>query len=263
MHILIYSYIMKSMSFQVQLPIAYHGRASSIVVFGTDIMRPSVIGIRIVAAGFYSLMWGQAKEKNKLVVRMEEDLVVGDEPVLLYQNNPLLSSLDESKCSSFPLHTMEEHHLLLYLVLILLGQDASKRTSTMDTCYFTQVVYNANILSKLVNEKKTKRNWLDYYQLKFDRSNQSERPLMKISKEREKIIANSKYVMPAAFVSFKSRWGAAVFRRLIIAMAFFFLTFFFMIPIAFVQSLANIDGIVKAAPFIEFVNADCKSSCIK
>ncbi|PWA77600.1 ERD (early-responsive to dehydration stress) family protein [Artemisia annua] len=188
-----------------------------------------------------------------------------------------------------------------------------------------QVVYNANILSKLVNEKKTKRNWLDYYQLKYDRSNKSKRPLMKtgylglfgksvdaidfyqseiekllkeISKEREKIITSSKYVMPAAFVSFKSRWGAAVcaqteqsrnptvwltewapeprdvywdnlaipfvsltVRRLIIAVAFFFLTFFFMIPIAFVQSLANIDGIVKAAPFmrgimeVEFVKS--------
>ncbi|GKE51879.1 calcium permeable stress-gated cation channel 1, partial [Tanacetum coccineum] len=187
----------------VQLPIAYHGRASSIVVFGTDIMRPRSI-------------------------------------------NP----------------------------------------ETYDTINLL-VVYNANILSKLVNEKKTKRNWLDYYQLKFDRSNQSERPLMKISKEREKIITNSKYVMPAAFVSFKSRWGAAVcaqseqsrnstiwltewaseprdvywtnlaipffsltVRRLIIVMAFFFLTFFFMIPIAFVQSLANIDGIVKAALFM-------------
>ena len=99
---------------------------------------------------------------------------------------------------------------------------------------------------------------------------------------------NSKYIVPAAFVSFRSRWGAAVcaqtqqsrnptiwltewapeprdvywdnmaipyvsltIRRLIIAVAFFFLTFFFMIPIAFVQSLANIEGIEKAAPFLK------------
>ncbi|GJY82389.1 RNA-directed DNA polymerase, eukaryota, reverse transcriptase zinc-binding domain protein [Tanacetum coccineum] len=33
----------------------------------------------------------------------------------------------------FPFHTMEEHHLLLYLALILLGQDASKRTFI--SCY--------------------------------------------------------------------------------------------------------------------------------
>ena len=96
--------------------------------------------------------------------------------------------------------------------------------------------------------------------------------------------------MPAAFVSFKTRWGAAVcaqtqqsknptiwltewapepcdvywpnlaipyvsltVRRLIVAVAFFFLTFFFMIPIAFVQSLATIEGIEKAAPFLKSV----------
>uniref|UniRef100_A0A7N0TF97 Uncharacterized protein n=1 Tax=Kalanchoe fedtschenkoi TaxID=63787 RepID=A0A7N0TF97_KALFE len=93
--------------------------------------------------------------------------------------------------------------------------------------------------------------------------------------------------MPAAFVSFKTRWGAAVcsqtqqsrnptvwltewapeprdvywdnlaipyvslsIRRLLIAVAFFFLTIFFMIPITFVQSLANIEQIEKAAPFL-------------
>ena len=94
--------------------------------------------------------------------------------------------------------------------------------------------------------------------------------------------------MPAAFVSFKTRWGAAVcaqtqqsrnptiwltewapeprdvywenlaipfvfltIRRLIVVVAFFFLTFFFMIPITFVQSLANIEGIEKALPFLK------------
>jgi hypothetical protein len=97
-----------------------------------------------------------------------------------------------------------------------------------------------------------------------------------------------KSVVPAAFVSFRSRWGAAVcaqtqqtsnptvwltewapeprdvywdnlsipfvylkIRRLIIAVAFFFLNFFYVLPIAFVQSLANIEGIEKAAPFLK------------
>lgn len=96
--------------------------------------------------------------------------------------------------------------------------------------------------------------------------------------------------MPAAFVSFKTRWAAAVcaqtqqtrnptlwltewaaeprdvywpnlavpyvqlsVKRLIVAVAFFFLTFFFMIPIAMVQSLANIEGIEKAAPFLKVI----------
>lgn len=94
--------------------------------------------------------------------------------------------------------------------------------------------------------------------------------------------------MPAAFVSFRTRWGAAVcaqtqqtrnptqwltdwapeprdvywqnlaipfvyltIRRLIVIVALFFLTFFYVIPIAFVQSLANIEGIEKAAPFLK------------
>ncbi|KAJ4842760.1 Calcium permeable stress-gated cation channel 1 [Turnera subulata] len=177
-----------------------------------------------------------------------------------------------------------------------------------------QVVCNANKLASLVKKKKKMQNWLDYYQLKFSR-NQSQRPTMKtgflgcwgekvdaidhhiaeidklskeIKTERELVLKDPKSIMPAAFVSFKTRWGAAVcaqtqqssnptlwltdwapeprdvywqnlaipyvsltVRKLIIAVAFFFLTFFFMIPIAFVQSLASIEGIEKAAPFLK------------
>ncbi|KAG5252042.1 CSC1 protein [Salix suchowensis] len=177
-----------------------------------------------------------------------------------------------------------------------------------------QVVYNANQLSNLVNEKKKMKNWLDYYQIKYSR-NKSRKPSLKtgflgllgtrvdavdhytseierlsrkISLERDDIVNNPKSIMPAAFVSFKTRWGAAVcaqtqqsrnptmwltewapeprdiywdnlaipfvsltLRRLVIAVAFFFLTFFFMVPIAFVQSLANIEGIEKAFPFLK------------
>ncbi|KAM2204753.1 hypothetical protein COP2_024734 [Malus domestica] len=177
-----------------------------------------------------------------------------------------------------------------------------------------QVVYNASKLSELVNEKKKIQNWLDYYQLKFSR-NSSKRPSKRtgflglwgkrvdaidfytseierlskeISLERDKITSSPKSIMPAAFVSFRTRWGAAVcaqaqqsrnptiwltewapeprdvywdnlaipyvtltIRRLVVAVAFFFLTFFFMIPIAFVQSLANIEGIEKAVPFLK------------
>lgn len=112
--------------------------------------------------------------------------------------------------------------------------------------------------------------------------------LLQIALERDKVTNDPKSIMPAAFVSFKTRWGAAVcaqtqqtrnptlwltewapeprdvywpnlaipyvsltVRRLIIAVAFFFLTFFFMIPIAFVQTLASLDGIQKAAPWLE------------
>ncbi|KAL3627421.1 Calcium permeable stress-gated cation channel 1 [Castilleja foliolosa] len=176
-----------------------------------------------------------------------------------------------------------------------------------------QVVINANKLAKLVKERKKKQNWLDYYQLKYSR-NQALRPMTKtgflglcgdkvdaidyqtgeverlsreIDEERERVKTDPKCIMPAAFVSFRTRWGAAVcaqttqsrnptlwltewateprdvywdnlaipyvsltIRRLIISVAFFFLTFFFIIPITAVQSLANIEGIEKRAQFL-------------
>ena len=108
------------------------------------------------------------------------------------------------------------------------------------------------------------------------------------AEERKKVMKDPNSVVPAAFVSFRSRWGAAVcaqtqqtsnptvwltewapeprdvywnnlsipfvsltVRRLIIAVAFFFLNFFYVIPIAFVQSLANLEGIEKALPFLK------------
>ncbi|KAL6567529.1 Calcium permeable stress-gated cation channel 1 [Orobanche gracilis] len=179
---------------------------------------------------------------------------------------------------------------------------------------FHVVVINANKLAKLVKVKKKNENWLDYYRLKYSR-NQSQRPMTKtgflglygvkvdaidyqtaeierlskdIAEEQERVKTDPKCIMPAAFVSFKTRWAAAVcaqtqqsrnptlwltewaseprdiywdnlaipyvsltIRRLIVAVAFFFLTFFFMIPITAVQSLANIEGIEKRAPFLK------------
>ncbi|MBA0704715.1 hypothetical protein Golax_016955 [Gossypium laxum] len=134
---------------------------------------------------------------------------------------------------------------------------------------------------------------VDFYTAKNERlsrdvSDISFYSLYFISLEREKITSNPKSIMAAAFVSFKTRWGAAVcaqtqqcrnptiwltewapeprdvywenlsipfvfltIRRLIVAVAFFFLTFFFVIPIAIVQSLANIESIEKALPFLK------------
>lgn len=111
---------------------------------------------------------------------------------------------------------------------------------------------------------------------------------MQEAAEREKVISDPKATIPAAFVSFKTRWAAAVcaqtqqsknptiwltgwapeprdvywdnlaipyfeltIRRLLMAVALFFLTFFFIIPIALVQSLASITGIEKALPFLK------------
>lgn len=113
---------------------------------------------------------------------------------------------------------------------------------------------------------------------------------LQINLEKEKITSSDKSVLPTAFVSFKTRWAAAVcaqtqqtrnptlwltewapeprdvywnnlaipyvslsIRRLIVAVAFFFLTFFFMIPIACVQSLANLGNIEKTVPFLKSI----------
>ncbi|KAJ4829129.1 hypothetical protein Tsubulata_011814 [Turnera subulata] len=190
-----------------------------------------------------------------------------------------------------------------------------------------QVVYNANKLANLVAKKKSLQNWLTYYQNKYER-NPSVKPTTKtgfmglvgrtvdaidyyngeISKlneqeaaERRRVLSDPKSVIPAAFVSFRSRWGAAVcartqqarnptiwlterapeprdvywenlaipyveltIRRLLMAVALFFLTFFFIIPIAFVQSLANIESIEKVFPFLKpIIQRETVSSLIQ
>ncbi|XP_057460956.1 CSC1-like protein At4g02900 [Actinidia eriantha] len=177
-----------------------------------------------------------------------------------------------------------------------------------------QIVYNANKLAKLVEKKKHLQNWLVYYQNKYEKkptkkpttktgfwglwgntvdaidyyTNEIEKCSKEEAAEREKAISDPNAIVPAAFVSFKSRWGAAVcaqtqqssdptiwltewaseprdvywnnlaipyvklsVRRMLMAVGLFFLTFFGMIPIAFVQSLANIEGIEKAFPFLK------------
>ncbi|XP_028549592.1 CSC1-like protein At4g02900 [Dendrobium catenatum] len=177
-----------------------------------------------------------------------------------------------------------------------------------------QVVYNANSLSNIVDKRKSLQNWLDYYENKYRRNSvtrptaktgfwglwgtsvdaidyynaEIEKLLNKETAERERVITDTKAIIPAAFVSFKTRWGAAVcaqtqqssnptlwltewapeprdvywpnlaipfveltIRRLLMAVLLFFLTFFFMFPIAIVQSLANLEGIEKVLPFLK------------
>lgn len=177
-----------------------------------------------------------------------------------------------------------------------------------------QAVYNANKFAKLVRKRDRLQNWLDYNQLKFERHPNKRRPTSKkgflglwgekvdsidyykklvieldkrLGMERQQILKDPKSIMPAAFVSFNSRWGAAVcaqtqqsknptlwltnwapeprdvywknlaipfislsIRKLVISLLVFALVFFYMIPIAFVQSLANLDGLEKVAPFL-------------
>lgn len=105
--------------------------------------------------------------------------------------------------------------------------------------------------------------------------------------ERQRIIKDPKCILPVAFLSFSSRWGASVcaqtqqsknptlwltdwapeprdiywrnlaipfvslsIRKLVISLSVFALVFFYMIPIAFVQSLANLEGLERVAPFL-------------
>ncbi|CAN1811216.1 Calcium permeable stress-gated cation channel 1 [Linum perenne] len=140
------------------------------------------------------------------------------------------------------------------------------------------VVYNANKLASLVKKKKSTRNRLDYYQLKYSR-NQAHRPTIKtgfLGLRGEKVDAIDFYTSKMEKLSVEqvrnptlwlTDWASEprdvywknlaipyvslTVRRLIVGVAFFFLTFFFMIPIAMVQSLASIEGIEKAAPFLE------------
>ncbi|KAH9606510.1 hypothetical protein KSS87_018900 [Heliosperma pusillum] len=149
-----------------------------------------------------------------------------------------------------------------------------------------QAVYNANKFAKLVRKRERVQNWLDYYQLKLER-NPNKRPKSKLNMERQRILKDTKSIIPSAFVSFKSRWGAAVcaqtqqsknptlwltswapeprdvywrnlaipvvsmtIRKFVIGTIVFFMVFFYMIPIAFVQSLANLEALEKVAPFL-------------
>ncbi|KAL5550871.1 hypothetical protein UlMin_001047 [Ulmus minor] len=187
------------------------------------------------------------------------------------------------------------------------------KTNHPDHYLCHQAVYNANKFAKLARKRERLQNWLDYNQLKFER-HPDKKPTSKrgclglwgekvdsieyykkqikdldrrMTLERQKIVKDSKSILPVAFVSFKSRWGAAVcaqtqqsknptlwltswapeprdvywrnlaipfvslsIRRLIISLTVFALVFFYMIPIAFVQSLANLEGLEKVAPFL-------------
>ncbi|KAK8537845.1 hypothetical protein V6N13_096355 [Hibiscus sabdariffa] len=187
------------------------------------------------------------------------------------------------------------------------------KTNHPDTYLCHQAVYNANKFARLVSKRDRLQNWLDYNQLKFER-HPEKRPTKKIGflglwgervdsidfykqqikefdkqmeLERQKVLKDSKSILPVAFVSFKSRWGAAVcaqtqqsknptlwltnwapeprdvywrnlaipfvsltIRKTIISISVFALVFFYMIPIAFVQSLANLEGLERVAPFL-------------
>lgn len=123
---------------------------------------------------------------------------------------------------------------------------------------------------------------VDYYKKELEKITDE------INMERTRVLEDPKALLPVAFVFFKGRWGAAVaaqtqqtknpttwltewapepcdvywrnlaipfveitIRKLVIAIALSFLVFFFMIPITFVQSLANLNGLSRTFPFLK------------
>ncbi|KAL8130235.1 hypothetical protein V2J09_019390 [Rumex salicifolius] len=190
-----------------------------------------------------------------------------------------------------------------------------------------QIAYDTNHLADLVEEYKDKRNKLESAEIQYSKK-PSIRPIAKtgwrglrgktvdaldyfgaevdrltkeISEERQKLKTDPMSIIPVAFVSFKTRWGAAVaaqtqqtrnptvwltewapepcemfwpnlaipyvnlsIRRLLMVVAFFFLTFFSMIPISFIQSLASLEGLEETLPFLQpFMEAEWVKSFVQ
>ncbi|KAJ6415487.1 hypothetical protein OIU84_004310 [Salix udensis] len=133
-----------------------------------------------------------------------------------------------------------------------------------------QAVYNANKFAKLVRKRDRLQNWLDYNQLKSER-HPDKRPTRKkgflgIWGERvdsieyykqqikllEKNMASERQKKPRDIYwrNLAIPFVSLTVRKLIISLSVFALVFFYMIPIAFVQSLANLEGLERVAPFL-------------
>ncbi|KAL8250904.1 hypothetical protein R6Q59_034597 [Mikania micrantha] len=69
-----------------------------VTFLGDSLHLGSAIGAVIVATGFYTVMWGQAKEKNMLPMAARDDLSTLDEPCSSDQTSPLILSKNESNC---------------------------------------------------------------------------------------------------------------------------------------------------------------------
>ncbi|KAG0616508.1 hypothetical protein M758_5G121000 [Ceratodon purpureus] len=178
-----------------------------------------------------------------------------------------------------------------------------------------QLVYNANKLATLVRKREYKGEWLSFWLLKLQKSDQKpmtrtriwglcgvrvdaiEFYLSKIENlnkeaetERKLVHQDDTKTMPSAFVSFKTRWGAAVCaqtqqnmdptvwmtewapeprdinwknlaipymqlgcRAVCVGVALFVFVFCFMIPVAIVQSLASLEGLKALFPQLESI----------
>ncbi|KAG0577950.1 hypothetical protein KC19_5G194100 [Ceratodon purpureus] len=180
-----------------------------------------------------------------------------------------------------------------------------------------QVVYNAKKLTKLLKKKQKYEGKVEKWMDALDREPSTPRPTVKIRKhwyhfrgepvdaidhydklilqlvveikaERKNILSDASHVMRAGFVSFRSRWGAAVCaqtqqcrdhtkwitewapeprdvywnnlainymmlnsRRLLVTVVVTVLVIFFLIAVGAVQVLANLEELIKYMPFLK------------
>eukprot|EP00475_Leptophrys_vorax_P044843 TRINITY_DN9126_c0_g1_i1.p1 TRINITY_DN9126_c0_g1~~TRINITY_DN9126_c0_g1_i1.p1 ORF type:complete len:902 (-),score=75.20 TRINITY_DN9126_c0_g1_i1:288-2732(-) len=197
-----------------------------------------------------------------------------------------------------------------------------------DHYLLTQPVYDANKLSELEEKRQFLENKLTENEIKLERKpdkapthktgflgllgervesipfykEEVEKIKKEIGKARDEVVSDPKSIMPAAFVSFRTRWGAAVaaqtmqsknntqwltqwapeegdvkwsnlpvpyvslmLRRALAGVLVIAIIFGYTFPVAFVQSLANIDTLSQWFPFLEpilnvpFINALVKS----
>ncbi|CAI7904318.1 unnamed protein product, partial [Closterium sp. NIES-53] len=178
----------------------------------------------------------------------------------------------------------------------------------------TQPVYNANRVARLEKKRGKLENKITELHIKLERfpnkpltvrmgfmglvgekvdaiqhyQDKLEEICDEIIAERERVISDPASTMPAAFVSFSSRWGAAVaaqtlqsknsshwitqwapeqrdvkwsnlpipyeqlaVRRVLVLLAAAAIVFFYTIPVGFVQSLANLDKISRYLPWLQ------------
>ncbi|BBN16221.1 calcium permeable stress-gated cation channel [Marchantia polymorpha subsp. ruderalis] len=202
------------------------------------------------------------------------------------------------------------------------------RVNHPDHYLLSQVVYNANDLAKLVKRRAKLQNKITYLQGVMDKKLKPARPTVKtgywglwgkkvdqinyyddeiakltdqITAERMRVLTEDKAVMPAAFVSFETRWGAAVCsqtvqsrdlskwltewapeprdvywanlpipyhrlnsRRLGMLILTIVLVIFFFFPVTFVQGFANLQQLERNLPFLKpIVELDVLKSAIQ
>ncbi|KAL8119594.1 hypothetical protein AgCh_016916 [Apium graveolens] len=211
---------------------------------------------------------------------LSKELVVSDIDKLSISNIP-------SKSIKFFAHISMEYLFTFWTCYMLYKE--YERVASMRLKYLASQQRRAEQFTVLVKNVPyaSGRSISDSVEIYFKKNHPDHYLCHQLTMERQRVLKDPKYIMPAAFVSFNSRWGASVcaqttqsknptlwltnwapeprdvywknlaipfvsltIRKLVISLLVFALVFFYMIPIAFVQSLANLDGLEKVAPFL-------------